>query len=84
MHDLTGGFKAHRREVLEAIGLDGIASHGYAFQVETHLPGGSRRDSGSRRCRSEFRDRRVGNSKMKRRIVLEAAIGVPRMRLRRP
>jgi dolichol-phosphate mannosyltransferase len=31
----------------------------------------------------QFRERRAGNSKMNAVIVLEAAIGVPRMRLRR-
>jgi len=32
--DLTGGFKAFKRQVLEAIGLDSIKSEGYAFQME--------------------------------------------------
>ena len=34
VHDLTGGFKCFRREVLEAIDLDSIEVRGYAFQVE--------------------------------------------------
>ncbi len=35
--DPTGGFKCYRREVLETIDLDRIASNGYAFQIEmTH------------------------------------------------
>src|SRR4051812_19118748 len=34
VRDLTGGFKCLRREVLEAIDLDEIATRGYAFQVE--------------------------------------------------
>jgi dolichol-phosphate mannosyltransferase len=34
VHDLTGGFKCFRREVLEAIHFDGVRSQGYAFQVE--------------------------------------------------
>ena len=34
VHDLTGGFKCFRREVLEAIELDTVRSHGYGFQVE--------------------------------------------------
>ena len=32
--DLTGGFNAWRREVLEQIRLTGIRSKGYAFQIE--------------------------------------------------
>src|SRR4029077_3688707 len=34
LHDLTGGFKCSRREVLEGIDLGSIHSKGYAFQVE--------------------------------------------------
>ena len=79
--DLTGGFKAFRREVLEAIDLETIPSVGYAFQVETTY----------RAIRAGFRvvevpilfhDRRVGNSKMSGRIVIEAALRVPAMRWR--
>src|SRR5207244_514065 len=35
VHDLTGGFKCFRREVLEALDLGAIDSRGYAFQIET-------------------------------------------------
>jgi dolichol-phosphate mannosyltransferase len=80
VHDLTGGFKVFRREVLEAIDLASISVFGYAFQVETTY----------RAIRAGFRvvelpiifrDRRVGQSKMTKRIVLEAAWRVPGMRL---
>jgi dolichol-phosphate mannosyltransferase len=81
IRDLTGGFKVFRREVLEAIDLPSLASLGYAFQVETTYR--------ALRCGFRvvevpivFRDRRVGESKMSRRIVLEAAWRVPLMRLR--
>src|SRR5579862_8966861 len=37
IHDLTGGFKCFRREVLDAIELDTVRSHGYSFQVELTL-----------------------------------------------
>ncbi|HEU4739145.1 MAG TPA: polyprenol monophosphomannose synthase [Solirubrobacterales bacterium] len=79
IRDLTGGYKCFRREVLEAIDLEAIASKGYAFQVEmtyraielgftvTEVP-------------ITFRERRAGASKMSRSIVLEAAWRVPRMR----
>ena len=79
--DLTGGFKVVRREVLEAIDLGSIASLGYAFQVEVTyraLRAGFRVVE----VPIVFRDRRVGQSKMTREIVWEAALGVPRMRQR--
>lgn len=82
IRDLTGGFKAWRREALEAVAVDEVDSIGYAFQVETTyraIKAG---------CRVvevpiAFRDRRVGASKMTRSIVFEAAWQVPAMRLRR-
>ena len=82
VHDLTGGFKVFRREVLERIELTTISSLGYAFQVETTY----------RALRAGFRvvevpivfsERRVGQSKMSGGIVLEAALRVPAMRLGR-
>ncbi|MDQ3858380.1 MAG: polyprenol monophosphomannose synthase [Actinomycetota bacterium] len=80
VHDPTGGFKCYRREVLESIDLDAVASKGYAFQIETTF----------RALRAGFRvvevpirfvDREVGGSKMSRAIVLEAAWKVPALRL---
>jgi dolichol-phosphate mannosyltransferase len=80
VRDLTGGFKCYRREVLESLDLDRIASKGYAFQIETTY----------RALRAGFRiveipiafvDRREGGSKMSRAIVLEAVWKVPALRL---
>ena len=82
INDLTGGFKAFRRPVLEAIELETIPSLGYAFQVETTyraLRAGFRVVE----VPIMFRDRRVGESKMSGSIVIEAALRVPAMRLRR-
>ena len=82
VQDLTGGFKVFRREVLEAIDLGSISAQGYAFQVETTYRAIG---AGFRvvELPITFRDRRVGESKMSGRIVLEAALTVPAMRLRR-
>jgi dolichol-phosphate mannosyltransferase len=81
VHDLTGGFKCFRREVLERIGLERIATKGYAFQIETTY----------RAIRAGFRvievpivfsEREAGGSKMSRGIVLEAMAKVPELRIR--
>ncbi len=80
--DLTGGYKVWRREALEAIDLDSLGSLGYAFQVETTyraVKGGFRVVE----VPIVFRDRRVGQSKMSGAIMLEAALRVPAMRLRK-
>jgi dolichol-phosphate mannosyltransferase len=82
VNDLTGGFKCFRREVLEAIDLGDITSRGYAFQVEVTyrvIRAGFRVVE----VPIVFRERRVGASKMTRRIVAEAVWRVPVMRLRR-
>jgi dolichol-phosphate mannosyltransferase len=79
VRDLTGGFKCFRREVLESIDLDRVRSQGYAFQVELTyraIQGGFR----VREIPITFTDRRVGQSKMSKRIVLEAMWMVPTLR----
>jgi dolichol-phosphate mannosyltransferase len=79
VRDLTGGFKCFRREVLEAIDLDSIQAHGYAFQVEMTyrvIQQGFR----VLEVPIVFRERRAGSSKMDRSIIVEAAWRVPLLR----
>jgi len=81
VHDLTGGFKCFRREVLEAIDLDAVRSRGYAFQVELTYRA-IQQGFTVVEVPIVFRDRRVGASKMDRSIVLEAIWRLPLLRLR--
>jgi len=81
-HDLTGGFKCFRREVLEALDLETVRSNGYAFQIELtyrahHL--GFR----IQELPIIFHERRVGSSKMSRAIVLEGMLRVWQFRFGR-
>jgi dolichol-phosphate mannosyltransferase len=79
VRDLTGGFKGWRADVLRAIDLPTVRSHGYAFQVELTyraLCAGFRVEE----VPILFRDRRRGASKMSWRIALEAAWLVPALR----
>jgi dolichol-phosphate mannosyltransferase len=80
VRDLTGGFKCFRRTVLERVPLAHVDAQGYMFQIEMTY----------RAIREGFRvvevpitfaDRRLGGSKMSRRIVLEAVRRVPELRL---
>lgn len=82
IHDLTGGFKCFRRRVLETLDLDRIRSNGYSFQIEVTYRAFRR---GFRIVETPilFVDRRVGQSKMHRRIVYEAIFMVWRLRLGR-
>jgi apolipoprotein N-acyltransferase len=34
VNDITAGYRAYRREVLQAIDLDGVDSKGYCFQID--------------------------------------------------
>ena len=78
-HDLTGGFKAWRREALEAIDWNRVHSGGYVFQIETTYLASR---AGARVAESPiiFVDRRVGVSKMSRRIIVEALVVVLQLR----
>ncbi len=71
VHDATAGYRAYRREVLEALPVEAVQSNGYCFQVEmahrtwregfqvVELP-------------ITFTERASGVSKMSRQIVAEA------------
>jgi dolichol-phosphate mannosyltransferase len=78
-HDLTGGFKAWRAATLAAIPFDGIHAGGYVFQIEMTFRA-SRAGARVREVPITFRDRRVGQSKMSRRIVVEALVVVVTLR----
>jgi dolichol-phosphate mannosyltransferase len=77
--DLTGGFKAWRRELIEAIRLRETSGSGYGFQIETTW-WAHRRGASIVQVPIVFRERVVGSSKMSRGIVLEALGLVVRLR----
>ena len=77
--DATGGFRCYRRRVLETIPLDRIRSNGYSFQIEM-VYRAQRAGFHIGEVPILFPDRRVGQSKMSRRIVLEALVTVWRLR----
>ncbi|MGW7610737.1 polyprenol monophosphomannose synthase [Streptomyces sp. NPDC054766] len=71
IRDVTGGYRAFRRETLEGLGLSEVASQGYCFQV----------DLARRAVRAgynvvevpiTFVERELGDSKMSRDILVEA------------
>ncbi|MFN7730070.1 MAG: polyprenol monophosphomannose synthase [Bdellovibrio sp.] len=81
LNDWTGGFNAWKIETLRKIRLDDVKSNGYSFQIDlkyrAQLAG----------CRGQevpivFEDRRVGQSKMSLKIVIEAFYRVWLLRLR--
>jgi dolichol-phosphate mannosyltransferase len=80
--DITAGFRAYRRQVLEKINLGNVASAGYCFQIDlawrtieagftvVEVP-------------ITFTERQVGDSKMSGSIVREALLRVTKWGLRR-
>ena len=83
VHDLTGGFKCIRREVLQTIDLASIRADGYVFQIEVTyraILAGFR----VRELPIVFHDRTDGDSKMSARIAIEAMWKVPGLRRTAP
>jgi dolichol-phosphate mannosyltransferase len=78
--DLTGGFKAWRRELLDAIRLRETSGSGYGFQVEMTW-WAHRRGARIVQVPIVFRERVSGTSKMTGGIVREALLLVLRLRL---
>lgn len=77
--DTTAGFVCYKREVLEAINLDGIRFLGYAFQIEMKFASwklGFR----IKEVPIIFKDRKFGVSKMHKGIVKEGILGVLKLR----
>jgi dolichol-phosphate mannosyltransferase len=79
--DLTAGFVAWRRHVLEGIDLSGVEASGYVFQIEmkyrAYQAGYSIHE-----MPITFPDREVGESKMTPSIAAEALTRVWRIRLK--
>jgi dolichol-phosphate mannosyltransferase len=80
LSDPTGGYRGYRRQVLEVLDLDQVASRGYAVQIELN-----------HRCHQSgfrfeelpiaFHERDAGRSKMSLGIVFEALFVVAALRL---
>jgi dolichol-phosphate mannosyltransferase len=79
-NDLTGGFKAWRATTLDAVPFGGVHAGGYVFQIEMTFRA-SKAGARIREVPITFRDRRVGQSKMSRRIIVEALVVVVQLRV---
>jgi dolichol-phosphate mannosyltransferase len=80
IHDCTSGFRCYHTAALRTLRLDQVHSQGYAFQVEMAYAmwlSGYR----VREVPITFIDRRVGHSKMSRKIFIEGFTWVMRTRI---
>jgi dolichol-phosphate mannosyltransferase len=80
VRDATGGFNCWRREVLAALDFDRIESEGYTFQIELKLRAW-RRGFTLTEIPIIFAERDSGESKMSKKIVIEAVWKVWKLRL---
>lgn len=73
--DMTAGFVAYRRHVLEALDLDQVRSDGYSFQIEMKYKA-LKQGFKIKEIPITFTDRKEGQSKISRHIVFEALMRV--------
>ena len=78
--DSTSGFKAFRRQALQAVNLDRVESEGYAFQIEVSFRAW-RKGFTIGEIPIVFADRTLGESKMSKKIIWEAVWKVWKLRL---
>ncbi|NMK89190.1 glycosyltransferase, partial [Staphylococcus capitis] len=80
VNDMTGGYNAWKRHVLEAVDISTLRSEGYAFQIELKWRAWKK---GFKLAEFPilFEDRTAGKSKMSKRIIVEAMMRVASMKL---
>ncbi|MBN1234138.1 MAG: polyprenol monophosphomannose synthase [Candidatus Coatesbacteria bacterium] len=81
IHDVTGGFKIFKREVLQSFDFARMKSDGYSFQIEMNFMVW-KKGFKIKEIPIIFIDRHSGTSKMSKRIVWEALWMVWRLRFK--
>lgn len=80
--DSTGGFKCINTNALKNINLNKINSEGYSFQIEINFLLWLKKFS-IKEIPIIFSDRKIGDSKMSKKIIFEAVLMVPLLRLKK-
>ena len=82
IHDLTSGYKCIKVKALKSIDFKKIKSEGYSFQIEMNFIFANK---GYKIFEIPiiFHDRTVGESKMSKKIILEAIFRVPMLRIKK-
>jgi dolichol-phosphate mannosyltransferase len=78
--DLTSGYRAYRREIIEKIGLDRVRSNGYSYLVEM-LFRVQQQNASVKDVPIIFFDRSLGLSKISRKEIYLGAFNLLRLRL---
>lgn len=82
IYDSTAGFKCFKSDVLREIDLNAIKSEGYSFQIEMNYFAFINNFK-IKEVSIVFTDRTIGQSKMSKRIIIEAIFMVPRLMFRK-
>ena len=82
IRDLTGGYKCWRRSLLEKIIAQPLNSLGYVFQIET-THRASKLGAKIIETPITFTERELGGSKFSLKIILEAYLGVIKLRFKK-
>jgi len=77
VHDATGGYRAYRTDALREMGLQGVSSQGYCFQVEL-VWRALRHGLSVVEVPITFVEREIGDSKMSSDIVRESLLSITR------
>ena len=82
IYDLTSGYKCIAVNLLKTIDFDKVKSEGYSFQIEMNFIFANK---GFKIIEVPiiFHDRTIGESKMSKKIILEAVFMVPKLALKR-
>ena len=82
INDSTSGYKCINIEVLKEINLKKVKSQGYSFQIEINFLASIKKFN-IKEIPIIFHDRTIGESKMSKKIILEAIFMVPKLALKR-
>ncbi len=82
IYDLTSGYKCIAVNLLKTIDFDKVKSEGYSFQIEMNFIFANK---GFKITEVPiiFHDRTIGESKMSKKIILEAILKVPMFRIKK-
>ena len=82
INDCTAGYKCINTRVLKKIDIEKVQSQGYSFQIEINFLAAVKKFT-IKEIPIIFHDRTIGESKMSKRIILEAVFIVPKLALKR-
>ncbi len=82
INDSTSGYKCINVQVLKEINLKKVKSQGYSFQIEINFLASVQKFK-IKEIPIIFHDRTIGESKMSKKIILEAIFMVPKLALKR-